>query len=131
MGCWGHLRLPPKRDSIAHVSFNFAKLFWTATSGNNWFVFLQIRAVIFYLTPLNPKLIQNIALNWFRDHHAYLHKFLLIRDGQIVPWILAKPHLSLNIQCISESCVEIKIKLNFYFHTSLWCLKKVYESLMI
>ena len=24
---------------------------------------------------------------------------------------------------ISESCIEIKIKLNFYFHTSLWCSK--------
>ena len=31
--------------------------------------------------------------------------------------------LTLNISRISESCVEIKIKLNFYFHTSLWCLK--------
>ena len=24
---------------------------------------------------------------------------------------------------ISESCIEIKIKLNLYFHTSLWCSK--------
>ena len=24
---------------------------------------------------------------------------------------------------ISESCTEIKVKLNSYFHTSLWCLK--------
>ena len=31
--------------------------------------------------------------------------------------------------CISESCIEIKIKLNFYFHTSLWCLKRFYEGL--
>ena len=30
--------------------------------------------------------------------------------------------LTLNITCISESCIGIKIKLNFYFHTSLWCL---------
>ena len=28
-------------------------------------------------------------------------------------------HLTLNVRCISESCIEIKIKLNFYFHTSL------------
>ena len=25
---------------------------------------------------------------------------------------------------IFESCIEIKIKLNFYYHTSLWCLKR-------
>ena len=30
---------------------------------------------------------------------------------------------------ISESCIEIKIELNFYFHTSLWCLKRFYEGL--
>ena len=32
--------------------------------------------------------------------------------------------LTLNVPCISESYNEIKIKLNFYFHTSLWCLKR-------
>ena len=26
--------------------------------------------------------------------------------------------LNLNVPCISEGCIEIKIKLNFYFHTS-------------
>ena len=31
--------------------------------------------------------------------------------------------LTLPAPCISENCVEIKIKLNFYIHTSLWCLK--------
>ena len=30
---------------------------------------------------------------------------------------------------ISETCIEIKIKLNFYFHTSLWYLKKFCEGL--
>ena len=29
---------------------------------------------------------------------------------------------------ISETCIEIKIRLNFYFHTSLWCLKKFCEK---
>ena len=37
--------------------------------------------------------------------------------------------LTLNVWCISESCSEIKINLNFYFHTSLWCLKRFYEGL--
>ena len=39
-------------------------------------------------------------------------------------WVI----LALNV-CISESCIEIEIKLNFYFHTSLWCLKRFCEGL--
>ena len=38
------------------------------------------------------------------------------------------PLLTLNIPCISESCVEIKIKLNFCFHTFLWCLKGLQKT---
>ena len=37
--------------------------------------------------------------------------------------------LTLPVPCISESCIEVKIKLNFYFRTSLWCLKRFYERL--
>ena len=37
--------------------------------------------------------------------------------------------LTLKDTFISESCIEIKIELNFYFHTSLWCLKRFYEGL--
>ena len=37
--------------------------------------------------------------------------------------------LTRPVPCTSESCIEIKIKLNFYFHTSLWCLKRFYEGL--
>ena len=37
-------------------------------------------------------------------------------------------YLSLPVPCISESCIKIKTNLNFYFHTSLWCLKKFYEG---
>ena len=38
-------------------------------------------------------------------------------------------YLTLPVLCISESCIEIKINLSFYFHTSLWCLKRFYEGL--
>ena len=38
-------------------------------------------------------------------------------------------NLTLKDPFISESCIEIKIKLNFYFLTSLWCLKRFYEGL--
>ena len=30
---------------------------------------------------------------------------------------------------ISESCIEIKVKLKFYFQTSLLCLKMFYEGI--
>ena len=43
--------------------------------------------------------------------------------------MLTSIHLTLPVLCIPESCTEIKIKLNFYFHTSLWCLKMFYEGL--
>ena len=34
-----------------------------------------------------------------------------------------KPKLILSTPCISESWIEVTINLNFYFQTSLWCLK--------
>ena len=37
--------------------------------------------------------------------------------------------LTLPAPRISESYIKIKINLNFYFHTSLWCLKRFYEGL--
>ena len=37
--------------------------------------------------------------------------------------------LILPVPNISESCTEIKIKLNVYFDTSLWCLKRFNEGL--
>ena len=37
--------------------------------------------------------------------------------------------LTFNVPCISESCVEMKMKLNFSLHISLWCLKRFYEGL--
>ena len=39
------------------------------------------------------------------------------------------PILTLKDPIISEICIKIKIELNFYFHTSLWCLKRFYEGL--
>ena len=42
---------------------------------------------------------------------------------------LLKDVLTLAALCISESCIEIKINVSFYFHTSFWCLKRFYEGL--
>ena len=37
--------------------------------------------------------------------------------------------LTLPAPSISEKCIKIKIDINFYFHTSLRCLKRFYEDL--
>ena len=37
--------------------------------------------------------------------------------------------LTLPTPGISESCIKMKITLNFYFHTSLWCLERFDEAL--
>ena len=57
------------------------------------------------------------------------HSFVLSWWEELLP-VYLHPHypfrqifwgcLTLKDLFISESCIEIKIKLNFYFHTSLW-----------
>ena len=42
---------------------------------------------------------------------------------------LVETFLTLKDPFISKSCVEMKIELNFYCHTSSWCLKRFYEGL--
>ena len=44
-------------------------------------------------------------------------------------WLFVADLLTLKDLFISESCIEIKIELSFYFHTSLWCLERFYEGL--
>ena len=55
------------------------------------------------------------------------HLHLAFRSASI---FYIKYLLTLPSSCISESCIKIKIKLNFYYHTSLWCLKRFYEGLL-
>ena len=82
----------------------------------------------------------------------YLHKFAMPqrtswggRRGIHVFWDFAKywkKILSLLFRHIRTGgwmvlalpvgpCIKIKISLNFYFHTSLWCLKSFYEGLFM
>ena len=52
-------------------------------------------------------------------------------DGQSLSLVrkIFQVNLTLPAPFILESCSKIKIDLNFYFHTSLWCLKRFYEGL--
>ena len=54
-------------------------------------------------------------------HTKFLEAFYQHIENTIV--------LTLKDPFISESCIQIKIELNPYFHTSLWCLKRFYEGL--
>ena len=48
---------------------------------------------------------------------------IVLLPSQYGIWLLCLCNLTLPVPCISQSYTEIKIKLNFYFHTSLWCPK--------
>ena len=50
--------------------------------------------------------------------------------GVAAPNLVNKNMLTKPASCISESYSEIRINLNFYFHTSLRCLKKFYEDIL-
>ena len=53
----------------------------------------------------------NLYLTWGQIfHHRYMTGLTP------APWV-------------SESCIKIKINLNFYYHTSLWWLKRFYKGL--
>ena len=66
-----------------------------------------------------------MLLNFPKQSNVILTKsslFDFIRDA------LLGAILTLKDPFISESYIEIKIELNFYFHASLWCLKRFYRT---
>ena len=50
-------------------------------------------------------------------------------DGFWIAYYKITCQLTLPAPCILESRSKIKINLNFYFPTSLWCLKRFYEGI--
>ena len=69
---------------------------------------------------LREKLLRGIFAYGFEKPSA-------IQQRAIIPAI--KGRLTLPALFISKSCIKLKINLNFYFHTSLWCLKRFCEGL--
>ena len=61
----------------------------------------------------------NLREIWW--NRCQLHFLFSSLDSLVLQFIL----LTFTVPCISESCIEIKIKSNFYFLTTLWCLKRV------
>ena len=68
---------------------------------------------------------------WKRNQLQYIQTSRLIFNvNQLIGFqMIQTSTLTLPVTCIFQSCIEIKIKLNFYFHNSLWCLKSFYEDL--
>ena len=66
---------------------------------------------------------------WVWHVRFVVSKLLLPRKLVIFIFLpLQEQSLILHAPCISESCLKIKIKLDFYFCTSLWFLKRFYEA---
>ena len=62
------------------------------------------------------------------DSEAYTVFIYLWALRQLLFRLNEKPWLTLPALCIPESSIKIKINRNFYFHTSLWYLKRFYEG---
>ena len=85
---------------------------------------------IFYFSPNDSpsKTMKNVSISSKKlFSFAYLFKFLY--TGLSLFFSLSAMFLALKDPFIAESCIEIKIELTFYFHTSLWCHKRFYEGL--
>ena len=53
---------------------------------------------------------------------------MVMKYFSFMSWPHVTTCLTLNDLCVYESCIEIKIKLNFYFHTSLKAFIKPFEA---
>ena len=85
---------------------------------NLGFCFINLfRPMFFFCTPWKSY----VSFDVFRGYWRRSDVFIV----NLEPILL----IVLTLKNISESCIEIKIELNFYFHTSLWCLKRFYEGL--
>ena len=82
----------------------YGGVFFTCLKPGKWYQIAQI--VFFILVRVLSKI---ITFSYYFEHLAG-------------PLYRSIPHvLTLKDPFISDSCIEIKIELNFYFDTSLWC----------
>ena len=75
--------------------------------------------IIFMISFISSFEIVSVVMSGPKIFFEYLYLLLMLL--LLILIVLALPTL-----CISESCIEIKFNLNFYFHTSLWCFKKAF-----
>ena len=98
---------------------------WMVRSAPNFFI-IEHAFILSRVSARNDVTLFSLVL------HFILKLCTIITSN--IKWIWANQltsiplNLSYATTCISESCIKIKINLNFYFHTSLWCLKRFYEG---
>ena len=105
---------------------------------SNTYLSIPTSPFSYFLLIFFRKTMNNVFLNFF---HRFIDmtKIFNLRIAKCFensPWkfwiVLFLPFIDVlthNDPCISESCIETKIELNFYFQSSLRCLKRFYEGL--
>ena len=86
-----------------------------------------------YLSAFSIQVLSSL-LGWFISMHMRQSSEVAVK------WVVCWKNLNLKVlihylatlpaPCISETCTNIKINLNFYFHTFLWCFKRFYEWIL-
>ena len=112
-------------------------LFWDKRTVTKTKGIVSFKMVIFAkkLVILIPIVIRTFFLQFYRHFLVLfsLRGICIVRNSSCTSYLkkiaLLSCPLTLKGLFISESCIEIKIELKFYFHTSLWCLKRFYEGL--
>ena len=80
-------------------------------------------------------IIEHLNINSFRKMFIFTEEIILMLDlfllckSKLV--LFETTFLTLSAPRISENCINIKINVNFYFHTSLLCLKWFYDGLYL
>ena len=118
------------------MTFGNGRKYWWSLLFQNMFIFLNLilKRLSIFVLPSNA--VNGMGKNIFcclcSIHYIMMLSFreqMCLGRQRFEKCFSQLRDLALPVPCISESCNEIKIKLNFYFHTSFWCLKRFYEGL--
>ena len=128
------------RKQLSYFSwFRFLSLFLEGSPGffNQKIKYLQISIFLGWQVCMPPKkkvkLNESPEINFIWADDGALLLLANVRNFKHKTYAWVRPcltqqlvvfFLTLKDPFISKSCIEIKVELNFYFHTSLWCLKR-------
>ena len=95
------------------------------------------------VTLWSKRILATIIRQTYNEYHHFINVYLLLFYVYFDSWNFTRKHiprssrderffkllLTIHVPRILGTCIKIKFNLNFYFHTSLWCLKSFYEGL--
>ena len=102
----------------------FVEVLWKLFGNVSWEYLKYLRSCA-YQGVRNVRFSENLACFVFLKHSFWSSPFCLM----VKTWKSKEKIKILPASFISEKWINIKISLNFYFRTSLWCLKRFYEDL--